>query len=78
MTTSYSSGSEYATAKPAKLFGRERPIHDVLGGGKGTTYYYLSIYIYIYIFTLDVLRQTPVLAQEPCIVVSKLKKHIAK
>lgn len=39
MTGHGSSYSEYDTSRSAKLFGRGRPIHEVLGGGKGTVYY---------------------------------------
>lgn len=40
MTGHGSSYSKYDTSRSAKLFGRVRPMHEVLGGGKGTVYCY--------------------------------------
>lgn len=38
MATHYPSDSDDYTAPNTKLFRRQRPIHEALGGGKGTLY----------------------------------------
>jgi len=38
----YSSDSENETTPRTKLFGRQRPIRSVLGGGQGTACFYVS------------------------------------
>lgn len=40
-------------AKIYRLFGRERPVHRVLGGGKRTSLKSLSLNIYIFLVSID-------------------------
>lgn len=44
MSTYPPSDSETDTSRERRLFGRERPIYEVLGGGKGTLIYILHIF----------------------------------